>query len=146
MEKIPGSQVCISLLIDSSCRTQSEANKTRQQKCHFWTCVPDRLPVQPVIPSLAAVHLWIHTNIQQTSSTNLSLHSPYGHPEGDMLPTHFTYLKVTERILVACLCPPAQHCSLAYFYLYMDYPGIRSCQTLLFFFLLTLNKLRVSLI
>lgn len=50
-----------------------------------------------------------------------------------MLLTHFTYLKVTERIFVAYLGLPAQHCSLAYFYLYTDYPGIRGYSFFFFF-------------
>lgn len=60
-------QVCLSFHIYSFCGTQSETNKTRLQTHPCWTSVPHCLLVRSVIPSLAAVHLWIPTNIQQTS-------------------------------------------------------------------------------
>lgn len=139
--------------LESSCRTRSKTNKARLQLVllqfwfvpfavlfHFWTSVSNNLPV---IPSLAAVLFGIHTNIQQTTSTNLSLHFPYGCPEGDMLLTYFTYLKVIERIFVAYLGLPAQHFSLAFIY---GLSCIRGYKLFFFVFLLTRNKFWVGLI
>lgn len=147
METPPGRQVCVSLFIDSSCWTLSETNKTRLQKCYFWISVLNHLPVQPVIPSLAAVHLWTHANIQQTSSTNLSLHSPYGFPEGDTLPHSFHLFKGHRKN--SCSVSPSPHPTLLvgiFLFIYGLCQYKELANSFFFFFLLTLNKLRVSYI